>query len=182
MIIEDGYDGLVEVDGGPRSRTPGPPSVVIQYVAKCLPSSASCNGAAGHVVFSLGQKLFPLLRCIRARALRVALGLHDLILFDGCIIWMYEDVQGKIPAWLMPPAGERSRGQPGVIRVHGEETVSNRSAWLRWRPGWMAPGRILVTETHVLPPGSALMHPRRGPRIGDVVADVLKAFGFWKLS
>lgn len=46
----------------------------------------------------------------------------------------------------------------------------------------MAPGHTLVTETHVPPSGSALMHPRRGPRIGDVVADMLKAFGFWKLS
>lgn len=38
----------------------------------------------------------------------------------------------------------------------------------------MAPGCILVAQTHVPPPGSAFMHPRRGPRIGDVVADVLK--------
>lgn len=112
----------------------------------------------------------------------MALRLHDLILFDGCIIWMYEDVQGKNSRLAHAARGRRSRGQPGVIRVHGEETVSNRSAWLRWRPGWMAPGRTLVTETHVLPPGSALMHPRRGPRIGDAVADMLKAFGFWKLS
>lgn len=46
----------------------------------------------------------------------------------------------------------------------------------------MSPERTLVRETHVLPSGSALMHTRRGPRIGDVVAEMLKAFGFWKLS
>lgn len=38
----------------------------------------------------------------------------------------------------------------------------------------MAPGRTLVVETHVLPSGSAFMHPRRASRIGDAVAGGLK--------
>lgn len=125
---------------------------------------------------SWGKNSFSCVALHQSPCLRVSLRLHDLILFDGCIISMYEDVQGKIPAWLpqsCPPAG----GGPGVdqaVSVDREETSSNRSAWLRWRPGWMAPERTLVVETHVLPSGSAFMHPRRGPKIGDVVAEVLK--------
>lgn len=38
----------------------------------------------------------------------------------------------------------------------------------------MAPGRTLVTQTHVPPSGPAFMHPRRSPRCGDVEAEVLK--------
>lgn len=38
----------------------------------------------------------------------------------------------------------------------------------------MAPGRTLVTQTHVPPSGPAFMHPRRALRYGDVEAEVLK--------
>lgn len=133
----------------------------------------------------LGQKLFSCAALHQSPCLRVALRLHDLILFDGCIISMYEDPQGrKIPAWLMLPrvtVPGYTRWFPWTRRKH-HRAISNRSAWLRWRPGWMAPGRTLVCETHVLPSGSAFMQPRRGPRIGDIVADMFKAFGCWKLS
>lgn len=40
----------------------------------------------------------------------MALRLHDLILFDGCIIWMYEDVQGKNSRLAHAAAGDG----PGV--------------------------------------------------------------------
>lgn len=110
------------------------------------------------MLYSLGAKTLSCAALHQSPCLRVALGLHDLILFDGCIIWMYEDVQGKNSRLANAAAGDG----PGVyqaVSVDPEETISptsNRSAWSRWRPGWMAPGRTLVTETHVLPSGSAL--------------------------
>ena len=62
-IIEDGYDGFLEVDGASlKNEHLPPPSVVIQYVAKCLPSSASFLGRQA-LWYVLGRKLF-FLRCV----------------------------------------------------------------------------------------------------------------------
>lgn len=44
---------------------------------------------------SWGKNSFSCVALHQRPCLRVPSRLHDLILFDGCIISMYEDVQGK---------------------------------------------------------------------------------------
>lgn len=147
---------------GPHSRTPGPPSVVIQYVAKCLPRSASFLGRRA-MLYSLGAKTLSCAALHQSPCLRVALRLHDLILFDGCIIWMYEDVQGKNSRLANAAAGDG----PGVnqaVSVDPEETISPN----------IKPECVVAVEAGMDGPGT---HPGHRDSCPSVRLSSLCAFG-----